>query len=418
MKKILPVGVLVFSLAANAQQASLVEACAKIGDAVSNPAVMSSTVLGLSADDQLKFVAQVNAAIAKMPGSAEVRAAAAVDANRAALSGARKGSLNAMLAEVFATAPLDALPVMNEVFASDLFNRSANPAVSYTDEQFVDVAKKALEVISARNADVDNGAVRTGFAILMFVRASNGTPAGLADVLSEALPKDAQNVAKNEWFPAALAQGDDKSYDPMLLDVLLPNEQVVLRLAHAQSLEALLGDLTSNGGAAKALDAFNPMPYGGDRGGIGAGLNNGLYRVPFAYSRKVIGTTAGTSGSGRQIGNGAVRTKVPMTVTISAGAEIPAGAVAGTGGVQVVDPSGQTLSISAGSLIPPGSRMVGGAGGSVGTVVLPAGTILAPGGMPTDPMGRPVAPGGQVISSEVIDIPSQVQDEPTPYRQQ
>lgn len=412
MKKMMAVGVLAFAVVAGAQQVSLTDACARIGEAISNPAVMSSTIRGLSADDQLKFVAQVNAAIAKMPGSAETRAAAAVDANRAAVSGAQKGTLASVLSEVFATAPLDSLPAINEIFASDLFNRAANPSVTYTDEQFVDMAKKTIETIAARNADVDNGNVRTGFAILMFARASNGTPANLTDVLAEALPQDVQNIARTEWFPAALAQGEDKSYVPMLVDILLPNEQVVLRLAHAQYPEAMLGDLTSNGATAKYTDQTNPILYGGDRGGIGAGLNNGLYRVPFTYNRKIIGTKAGALGSGRKVGRGMTVAKVPTAVQVAAGAKVPEGSVAGKGGVQVMEPSGTVTKVDEGQPIPPGSTVVGGGeGGTTGTIIVPPGTPLAPGGMPTGPGGRPKGPGGQTI------IPGS-DPEPDPYLNQ
>ena len=419
MKKLIAAGVLALAVVAGAQQASLTDACARIGEAIANPAVMSSTVRGLSAGDQLKFIAQVNAAIAKMPGSAETRAAVAVDANRAAVSGAQKGNLASALAEVFATAPLGSLPAINEIFASDLFNRAADPSVTYTDDQFVDMAKKAVEAIAARNAEVDNGSVRTGFAILMFARASNGTPADLTDRLAESLPQDVRNTAKTEWFPAALAQGDDKSYDPMLVDVVLPNEQVVLRLAHAQSMEALLGDLSSNGSDVKYGRQFNPMPYGGDRGGIGAGLNNGLYRVPFTYSRKIIGTKAGTLGSGRKVGRGVTVAKVPTSVQVAVGAKVPEGSVAGKGGVQVMEPSGSVIKVEEGQPIPPGSTVVGGGeGGTTGTIVVPPGTPLAPGGMPTGPGGRPSGPGGQTIIPGSDPEPDPVIPEPDPYLNQ
>ena len=413
MKQMMTVGALAFALVASAQQVSLSDACARIDEAIANPSVMSSTMQGLSSEDQLKFIAQVNAAVAQMPGSPETKAAAAVDANRAALNGAQKGSLSAMLAEVFATAPLASLPAINEIFASDLFNRAANPSVTYTDEQYVDLAKKTLAVIAERNSDVDNGAVRTGFAILMFVRASNGAPEGLADLLAESiLPKESQNLAKAEWFPAALAKGDDKSYDPMLVDVLLPNEQVVLRLAHAQYMEAMLTELNSNGNTAKATDQTNPILYGGDRGGIGAGLDNGLYRVPFTYNRKILYTRAGTLGSDRKVGRGPIFAKGPTEVLIAAGALIPPGAVAGHPCVQVIDPNGQSIGIREGDPIPPGSRMVGGPDGPVGKIVVPPGTPLTPGGVPVDESGKPKGPGGNVV------YPGEPGNEPKGYDMQ
>lgn len=325
---------------AYSQQVTLLDARAKITEAISDPAVMASTVQQLPADDQKKFIAEVNEAIAKMPGSSETRTANFLMANRAALKGARKGNLSEVLAEVFATVPLEALTVLNENFASDLFNRSADPSVTYTDEQYVKLAQDTLAKISARNAEVDDGAVRTGFAILMFTRASNGTPKDLADTLAAALPEDSREVAKKEWFPAALAEGENKSYDPMIGDSdvgLLPNEQVVSRIAHAQSLEALLCNLAAGDGDLEHMNAVSGSQYGSDHGGIGSGLDNGLYRLPFTYNRKVISTEAGQKGSGRLIGGGSKVPGVPGGMPVD-----PSGTPVGPGG-QPVGPGGQEI---------------------------------------------------------------------------
>ena len=285
MKRSMVAMVVLTVLSTFAQQMSLSEARAKIGDAIENASVMSSTIKQLSAADQRQFLADVNDAVAKMPGSADTKAATFLSVNRAALKAAQKGSLSDMLAEVFATASLESLTVINESFASDLFNRASDPSVKYTDEQFETLAKDAMAKIAERDLKADDGAVRTGFAILMFVRASNGSPANLADTLSAYLPEDVRDTARKEWFPAALATGEDKSYEPMLgtTDVgTLPNERIVLRLADAMEHEALLADLTAgNVGNSASLQV---APFGHDRGGIGAGLDNGLYRVPFEPS--------------------------------------------------------------------------------------------------------------------------------------
>lgn len=282
MKKMMFMMIAAATMCAVAQSLSLSEARAKIGDMIENPTALTSTIKQLSAADQKLFLADVNEAVAKMPDSAEAKSAKFLDVNRAALKGAQKGTVADMLAEVFATASLESLAVINEVFASDLFNRDVNPAVKYTDEQFVKIAKSAMEKIAARNSNVDNGAVRTGFAALMFIRASNGSPTDLADTLAAYLPEDTREIAKKEWFPSALAKGDEKSYDPMLGTTdagALPNEMVVLRLAAAQEHDALLSDMAA--AAFGNAETYMGVPYGSDRGGIGAGLDNGLYRVPF-----------------------------------------------------------------------------------------------------------------------------------------
>lgn len=402
MKKTLMVTVVMGAFCcAFAQQGSLSEARAQIGAAIADSAVMTSTISKLSADDQKKFLADVNEAISKMPGSVEMKSATFLSANRAALKGAQKGNLSDLLAEVFATVPLEALTVLNENFASDLFNRAANPAVTYTDEQFVKLSQDALVKVVARNAEVDDGAARTGFAILMFTRASNGSPAGLADTLAEVLPENVRETAKKEWFPAALADGESKSYDPMIgeSDVgQLPNEQVVLRLAHVQTLEALLSDLAAGNLTAGNLDNFRSAPLGVDRGGIGAGLDNGLYRVPFFYDRKVIGTQAGQKGSDRPIGSGKRSVALVDTPLVFPGGYVtPPGAKAGDKPVTVITPIGQQQTIGPHGEIPGGSTVVPPPGGGGTTIVVPPGTPLAPGGMPVGPGGKPVGPGRKPI---------------------
>jgi len=337
MKFVLMLAMTSLAVGLSAQQLSLSDARAKIGEAIADPSVMASLVQQLPAADQRSFVGEVNSAIAKMPGSPETKAASFLDADRAALKGAQKGTLTDMLAEVFATASLEALTVLNEQFASDLFNRASNPSVTYTDEQYVKLCQDALTVIAKRNADVDDGAVRTGFAILMFVRASNGSPADLADKLMSALPENVRETAKTEWFPAALADGDGKSYDPMLgnTENPIPNGVIVCRLAHAQSLDTLLADLAVGTSKMENLATLNVIPYSADRGGMDAGLDNGLYRVPFNYSRKVIGsTTAGQKGGGRQIGGGSQAPGVPGGVPVG-----PGGKPVGPGGREI-EPGG------------------------------------------------------------------------------
>jgi len=285
----LVVAAVVVPCAMFAQDLPLSEARAKIGDSISDPAVMATTVKGLSAADQLTYLADVNAAIAQMPGSAETRAAAFLDANRAALKSAAKGNLTSLLAQVFATVPLKALTVLNERLASDLFNRAANPSVTYTDAQYTNLVTKTLKDIAKRMSDVDKGDVRTAFAILMFTRASNGSPANLSDSLADVMDESSREVARKEWFPAALAEGDTKSYDSMLSDGdygTLPNERVVSRLAAPQSVETMLTDLADGQEASgRSAGSLSAAPYGTDRGGVGSALDTGLHRTAFEEPR-------------------------------------------------------------------------------------------------------------------------------------
>ena len=183
-----------------------------------------------------------------MPGSNESKAAAFYAANRAAVSGAGKENLTAVLAEVFATVPVEYLTEINERFATDLFSRTANPSHIFTDQEFIELATNAMVVVNERIQKEENAGVRETFAILMFVRASGGTPADLAQTLVSQLP-DAQvrETAMNEWIKPAMGDGQEQSYDAMLGASQAgeePDHAVVTQLAGGpQIADALLADL-------------------------------------------------------------------------------------------------------------------------------------------------------------------------------
>ena len=270
---------------------SLAEARGKIGEAVVNPSVMTSLVKQLSAADQKSFLADCNEAVSKMPGSAESKAATYLAVNRAALKGAAKGNLSDMLAEVF---------------AADLFNRAANPAETFTDERFVNIAKSVMTSVTNRMVKTDGAAVRETFAILMLVRASNGTPADLASTLAAYLPEDARKSAVGEWIPEAMSER--RNYDPMLGVVadggVLPNSAVVLQIAGPQKLEMMLSDLNSGIAGADALnaasfknvsDVVTTLPVATPD----IGLDSGLDRRPFKYTEP-DGYQWQTIGGGRK----------------------------------------------------------------------------------------------------------------------
>ena len=235
------------AVAKDAKILPLAEARAQIGNAVENPDSLTDLMKSVAADDQATLLGDVNAAIANVPGSDEVRAATYVKANRAALKGAAKGNLLPLLAETFATVKIEDLTLLNERYAADVFNRAADSKRVYTDEQFTTIASNAMVTIRKRLEGSDAAAVRDGFAVLMFVRASNGTPADLRDVLVAGMAdEEAKKLAKEEWFPAALAEGEAKSYEPMLgyADAgKMPDPEVAMRVLNTQSYEAMISDL-------------------------------------------------------------------------------------------------------------------------------------------------------------------------------
>ena len=253
---------MLFAVSLNAM--SLAEARGKTDAVISNPSEMSSVVQQLSASDQKSFVADVNAAIAKMPGSAEEKSAKVANVARAALKGASKGNakdLEALVAEIYATAPVESLCNLNEDLAKDVFNRSGDPKKTYTDEQFADIAKSLVSAVNSRVAGSEDADVRGGFASLMMIRAANGSPKSLADDLAATLGESA-DTAKNEWFPEALRK--PANYDPMLAGTAVekaPDPRFVTALAGAQRSDALLSSFYQGATATSAnvVEGFGDM---------------------------------------------------------------------------------------------------------------------------------------------------------------
>ena len=235
-------------LAADKTALSLADARGKIDKAVESPAVARELMRRLSAEDQKQFLADVNKAIGELPASIEEKSAKYLNLNHAMLTASQKGNVTALLAEVFATVPPEALTVINERFATDLVNRAANPNVTYTDEQFTKLAVETMKVINERTEETDNGSTRSAFAILMFLRASNGTPKDLADKLIDTLKHDdAKELAKDEWIPAALGKdGREQGYEPILASAdagRRPDFDYVLVIAGPQYLDSILEDI-------------------------------------------------------------------------------------------------------------------------------------------------------------------------------
>ena len=251
MKKLLTVITMALAsvLVAQDKTMSSADAHGKISEIINNPSAMTSVMQQLAASDQAAFLADVNAAIADMPGSPEEKTSKFLSVNTAALKGAQKGNLTTLVAEVFATVPPESLTAINESFASGMFNRAADPSKTYTDDQYVDIAKNLLAKVQERNATADNAGVRNTFAILMLIRGSNGSPADLRDTLVASLnDAETRSLAQNEWISPALGQGQEKTYDPMLgaADAgAQPNLDMVLAVSLKSAGDALVADLAS-----------------------------------------------------------------------------------------------------------------------------------------------------------------------------
>ena len=195
---------------------SLADASAKIADVVKNPESIAAIMKDLSKEDQVKFLGRVNLAVSKTRESAETKTAKFIAITRAALKSSN-GNLKELVAETFATISPASLAVLNEYLAANLFRRNANPARPISDERMKLLAVETMKVVQARNAGNNNSSVRDVFAILMFLRSAGATPSDLADTLiSQLSDREARTLAREDWIPAAMGVGREKSYDPIL----------------------------------------------------------------------------------------------------------------------------------------------------------------------------------------------------------
>ena len=280
---------------------------AKVGECAQDAKALASVMAQLSAEDQVAFLAEVNEAIAKMPGSDEVKAARFYEANSAAVRSAAKGNTSAVLAEVFATVPPEFLTDINERFAKDVFTRTKADGSTVSDADFVRHAKDAMAKINERCEKAENSGVRETFAVLMFLRAAGGTPADLSEQLVATMP-DAKNreLAANEWIKPAMGDGQEQTYDPMLGVAQAgeePDHAVVTRLTGASDAMALMmADLAAESGDTKT--PASKLAGGEVRASAGiAGIQQdgiGLNRIPRAYvaSKDAVGGNANGTNAG------------------------------------------------------------------------------------------------------------------------
>ena len=216
---------------------------AKVGECALDSAVLKGTMAQVSSADKAAFLAEVNAAISKMPGSAEAKAAKFLAANRAAVAAAGAADRAAVLAEVYATVPPESLTIINEEFAKSEFSRPA----TMTDAEYTNIVAATMQTIVRRTASAESGAVRAGFAGLMFIRAAGeSAEAAATDVVVASLPQESREAANGSWFPSALGRNGAATYDPMLAGAQAgeePSHNVVLKLAQMQIIDSMLGDL-------------------------------------------------------------------------------------------------------------------------------------------------------------------------------
>ena len=288
-------------LAASAEL-SKAEWQAKVGECASDPAAVKAIIAQIPASEQAEFVANVNKAIADKPGSKEAKAADFYAANKAAMSGATDKI--SVLAEVFATVPVEYLTDINERFASESFNRNANPEKPISDTAFEELSTNALAVVNQRCESAgDNVAARQTFAAIMFIRASGGSPEGLADTLVSQMTDPQAKESASSWISEALgADGKEASYDSMLAAADAgeePDHSVVLQMAGPSAvMESLIADLQAPGNQSASGSSTGmgggAFTTGSVAGSTGGGADSTLSsRVP----RGALGSKTGVGGN-------------------------------------------------------------------------------------------------------------------------
>lgn len=244
----------------------------------------------LAKDDQVEFVRAVNQSMATYKASTpEKRLQTIYAVNRDAVKAASEKERKAVIAEVFATAPMDALPMITDRFASELFNRKAG-GFSEKDDSFVEFASATLmrirnRLFSGVPTEQYPGA-RSVFAVICFLKASEGKPEDLRQSFLFYVLSGSQELARKVWIPAALGEdGKAPSYQP-ILEAGYKGEEPAHANVHAMA-PIELGNLQVGSELrvqnAKEVSSPKPLEVGGGAGaGAGGGQGQGVNRTPRA----------------------------------------------------------------------------------------------------------------------------------------
>ena len=243
----------------------------------------------LAGGDQAEFIATVNRSLAdRSEPLDEHRIKTLYRINRDAVRGAPATDRKTVLAEVFATLPIACMPLLVERFSKELFSRKA-AGFKENDDSFVEFASAALMRISLRCRTADDfPGTRTAYAVIMFLKASEGKPAGLREDFMIYVHSGTHEIARKEWIPAALGDGGRQPTLEPIIEAGIKGEEPGHKIGHPQApieeLHRLVGaDLrvsqTWDLSAPYPLEFDNPVP-GND------GTGSGLWRVPRQSKRK------------------------------------------------------------------------------------------------------------------------------------
>lgn len=254
----------------------------KIGDSVSNEAVLTETLSKISAGDRVEFSQRLYKAIARLPVTPEQKSATFVKAAVKCITGVKGKDKQEVIAVVFSDIPIDYLPIVTEALAKR-FNQELN---KLSDADFEKIAKETLAISANRNAKTDEPSVRDAFAMLAFLRAAK-KPAPLQKTLIAQLPDDHTKKVVADLVPGPLANG---KYDDLLSAAGVEEEPIVFTpnlsgVGHVV-FYGLLADMNANQSIAEAKLAE------GRKASDGATL-----KKPLSSIQATAGVMGGTSWS-------------------------------------------------------------------------------------------------------------------------
>lgn len=254
----------------------------KIGAAVTDTSVMRETLDQVAPEDRVEFTQRILKAVSRMPVNPDNKAAAFVKASVACIAGAGSEKKTAVIAEIFASVPIEYLPMITEELAKR-FNRDYN---KLTCEQYQDIATNTLKVARSRIAETDDVSVRSTFVILTFLKGSDCS--GLQQAMMELLPDDRMRGLAASWIPQVM---NDNSYVALLTaadsDAVQVRHDTMLRLIGHAALDRLLADMN----ASLSIDERTPVIPLSSARSVGGGywdysilpdrvIDYGINRVP------------------------------------------------------------------------------------------------------------------------------------------
>ena len=262
----------------NAGKILMLAFCAvlSVGAAEQDKGLLNSAFLELDKDDKVNLVRSMNQTFTKEEKDKDETAEAKAKRiktvyalNRDAVRAAKDADKKLVIAEVFATAPMEALPTITDGFAKEVFTRKMLN-LNEKDDSFVEFAAATLLRVNSRLRQISTArfpGARSAFAVISFLKASDGKPEDLRDQLMFYVLTGSEVLARTKWVPAAMGDdGKPPSYQPIFEAGFVGEEPPHQNLHPMKSPE--LGNLLvgSELRVKNARDVTGPKPIETERG--------------------------------------------------------------------------------------------------------------------------------------------------------